>query len=236
MNSEAWMEASHADYPSMARLARALYETGLGPREVLRECYGVTFPEELFVVVDAGLWSLDLLAYFTDQPWELAIPPDRGGPADTPGSMADTESLIVARDPDLMPLLQIPAAQAHEEDRIVCYRLEELRAGRPTVFCLGAEAYPSGQVREGEAVRCGESMLAVLYEEHAASLRSLEEEVHRPWNRGAGSVSWDEVEQARESLALVAELRRRAVVKDDGAGLQPHPATPVGPRIGPAGR
>ncbi|MFD8563136.1 hypothetical protein ACFV1N_38175 [Streptosporangium canum] len=215
MNSEAVdrlrAEASREDYASAARLARVLYETGLGPREVLCECYGVMFPEELFVVVDAGLWSLDLLAYFTNQPWELAIPPDRGGPTDTPDAVADTESHILARDPDLMPLLQIPAARAGEDDRIVCYWLEELRAGRPTVFCLGAAAYPTMEAR------CGESMLAVLYEEHAADLRSLEEESHSPWNRGAGSVSGDEVRQARESLELVLELQRQA------AGLRTPP-------------
>ncbi|MFG1685157.1 hypothetical protein ACGFNP_33690 [Nonomuraea sp. NPDC049269] len=203
-------EASREDYASMARLARVLYETGLGPREVLRECYGVMFPEELFVVVDAGLWSLDLLAYFTNQPWELAVPPDRGGPAETPDAMADTESLILARDPDLVPLLQIPAARAGGNDRIVCYRLKELRAGRPTVFCLGAEPYPSVEVCGGEAVRCGESMLAVLYEEHVTDLRSLEEELHSTWNRGAGSVSGDEAKQARASLEMVVELQRQA--------------------------
>lgn len=203
-------EASRDDYTSMARLARGLYESGSGPREVLRECYGVAFPEELFAVVDAGLWSLDLLAYFTNQPWQLAIPPDRGGPADLPDPMADVESLLLVRDPDLMPLLQIPAAQAGEDDSIVCYRLSELRAGRPTVFCLAAEAYLTTEVREGEAVRCGESMLTVLYKEHAASLRSLEEEWNSPWNVGAGSVSGDEVAAARASLELVEELRRTA--------------------------
>ncbi|MFG1948682.1 hypothetical protein [Nonomuraea sp. NPDC048826] len=51
-------------------------------------------------------------------------------------------------------------------------------------------------------------MLTALYEEHAADLRSLEEEWNSPWNRGAGSVSWDEVEQARESLERVVELQR----------------------------
>ncbi|MFH9662580.1 hypothetical protein ACH4NF_31535 [Streptomyces sp. NPDC017248] len=203
-------EASRGHYASMARLARALYGSGLGHREVLRECYGVAFPEELFVVVDAGLWSLNLLAYFTNQPWQLAIPLDRGGPTDTPDPMADAEALILARDPDLVPLLQIPAADAADDDRIICYRLAELRAGRPTVFSLDAGAYPTTDVREGAAVRCGESMLAVLYEEHSSSLRSLEQEWESPWNRGAGSVSGGEVTSARASLELVEELRRKA--------------------------
>ncbi|MFI0777442.1 hypothetical protein [Streptomyces sp. NPDC021212] len=204
------IEASRDDYASMARLARALYENGAGPREVLRECYGVPFPEEVFAVVDAGLWSLDLLADFTNQPWELAVPPRLGGPVEVPDAMAAVESLLLARDPDLLPLLEIPAAHPGEGRRIVCYRLEELRAGRPTVFCLTAEAYPGTGVREDEAVRCGDSMLAVLYDEHAASLRSLEEEWNSPWNVGAGSVAGSEVEQARASLARVEELWRTA--------------------------
>lgn len=202
--------ASRDDYASMARLARALYSTGLGPREVLRECYGVAFPEEVFVLVEAGLWSLDLLAYFTNQPWELAVPPGRGGPAELPDVLADIESLLLARDPDLIPVLRIPAARAGEDDRIVCYRLRELRAGRSTVYCLHEEAYPAKGVREGEAVRCGDSVLAVLHEEHSASLCALEAEWNSPWNRGAGSVSGDEVAQARASLELVAQLRRTA--------------------------
>ncbi|MFI6483668.1 hypothetical protein ACIBH1_37475 [Nonomuraea sp. NPDC050663] len=57
-------------------------------------------------------------------------------------------------------------------------------------------------------------MLTVLYEEHLAHLHSLEEEWNSPWNLGAGSVAWDEVEQARESLELVVELQRQAA----GAG------------------
>lgn len=202
--------ASRDDYASMARLARALYGNGLCAHEVLRECYGVAFPEEVFVVVDAGLWSLDLLAYFTNQPWELAVLPERGGPANLPDSLADIESLLLTRDPDLLPLLQIPAAQAGEDDRIVCYRLEELRAGRSTVFCLAVEAYPSTGLREGEPVRCGDSMLAVLREEHAASVRSLEEEWNSQGNVGAGSVSGDEIMQARASLEMVEELQRTA--------------------------
>ncbi|MEV7867269.1 hypothetical protein AB0P17_14480 [Streptomyces sp. NPDC088124] len=197
-------EASRADYASMARLARALYEDGLGPREVLRECYGTAFPEELFVVVDAGPWELDLLASFTNQPWQLALPLDRGGPDATPDTLAGTEQRILARDPDLMPLMVIPGTAAGQEDLIVCYRLSELRVGRPTAFCLRRAT------GSGEAVRCGESMLAVLYDEHAESLRLLKEEFRQPSNRGAGSVDGSQVEEAGESLELVRELQRLA--------------------------
>ncbi|MER5932598.1 hypothetical protein [Streptomyces sp. NPDC002054] len=202
-------EASRGDYGSMARLARALYGCGLGPREVVRECYGVDFPEEFFALVDAGPWVRYLLVYFTNQPWQLAVPPERGGPAEGPDEMADTELLILARDPDLMPLFQIPAYAPGEDDRVVCYRLAELRAGRPTLYCLDVTDYPGIEVRDTEAVRCGESMLTVLEDAHADDLRRLEEEARLPSNRGAGSVDRSEVDQASESLELVRELARK---------------------------
>ncbi|MGR3932383.1 hypothetical protein [Streptomyces sp. BRA346] len=208
--------ASRDDYGSMARLARALYDSGLGPREVLREAYGASFPEEVFVIVGAGLSSLDLLAYFANQPWQLAVPPERGGPADVPGPLDDTERLVLALDPGLVPLVQIPAATSAGDDHIVCYRTEELRAGRSTVFCLRSAAYPYSEVRDAEAVRCGDSLLDVLYEVHADEARRLDEESRQPWNRGAGAVDRAEVEQAHASLELVEELRRKAAGRQEG--------------------
>ncbi|MGW3368722.1 hypothetical protein ACWDOR_37885 [Streptosporangium canum] len=44
----------------------------------------------------------------------------------------------------------------------------------------------------------------------AMATTGLEEEFHSPWNRGAGSVSGDEIRQARESLELVLALQRQA--------------------------
>ncbi|MCQ8190684.1 hypothetical protein [Streptomyces rugosispiralis] len=209
-------EASREDYASMARLARALYASGLGSREVLREAYGTGFPEEVFVLVGAGLSTLDLLAYFTHQPWQLAVPPEQGGPQEVPGPLAETEQLVLALDPGLLPLVQIPAATSAGDDRIVCYRFEELRAGLPTAFSLRAEPYPYSELRDTEAVRCGESLLAVLDEVHADDVRRLEGELHQPWNRGAGSVDRGEVEQAHASLELVRRLRRQATGRQEG--------------------
>ncbi|MGW0880224.1 hypothetical protein [Streptomyces sp. NPDC002671] len=195
-------EAARDDYASMARLARALYGTGLGPHEVLRECYGVAFPDEVFVIVEGGLWRLHLLALFTSQPWQLAVPPDRGGPAAKPAGLTDTELLLLTGDPDLMPLIRIPAADIGREDRIVCYRLSELRAGRSTVFRL----FESSDAED--ALCCGASLLEVLHTEHARSVRRLEKELRSPSSWGADSVD-DEVDRAYESLERVEELQRQ---------------------------
>ncbi|GAA3354254.1 hypothetical protein GCM10017744_011340 [Streptomyces antimycoticus] len=196
-------EAARDDYASMARLARALYGTGLGPREVLRECYGVAFPDEVFAIAEGGLWRLRLLALFTNQPWQLAVPPGRGGPAAEPDGLIDTELRLLAGDLDLMPLVRVPAADPGREDRIVCYRLSELRAGRSTVFRL----FESSAAES--ALACGISLLEVLHAEHTASVRRLEKELRSPSNWGAGSVDDDEVDRAYASLERVEALQRR---------------------------
>jgi hypothetical protein len=203
-------EASREDYASMARLARALYGTGLGPREVLRECYGVPFPEEVFVIAGAGPWRLGLFGRFTNQPWQLAIPPGRGGPSDTPGGMAAEERRIVAGDPDLLPAMRIPAAVSEREDRLVCYRLGELRAGRSTVFRLWWSDDPE------EALCCGDSLLDVLHKEHAQALRKLEKAFYSPSNWGAGSVDDAEIDEAQEALDRVREFQRLAAAGPQG--------------------
>ncbi|GAA1557256.1 hypothetical protein GCM10009678_45310 [Actinomadura kijaniata] len=200
-------EASRGDYASMARLARALYESGLGPREVVRECYGVDFPEELFVLVDAGPWPPDLLAYFTDQPWQLAVPPELGGPLDGYEELVETELLLLARDPDLVPLFRIPSPTPGRDDRVICYRLDDLRAGRSTVYGLATGSHP-GEVRDAAAVRCGESMLQVLRDAHLGHLHALEEEARWPGDRGAGSVHPSEIEGTRECVELLRDLIR----------------------------
>ncbi|MGW0484473.1 hypothetical protein [Nonomuraea sp. NPDC003214] len=203
-------EASRDDYPSMARLARALHEAGHDRREVLRECYGVTFPEELFVVVDGGMWRLELRARFTNQPWQPAVPPDRGGPAATANSMNGTELRLLAEDPDLMPLFGIPAVLFDTPDQVVCYRLSELREGRSTVFRLPGTA-PAAKARH-----CGASMLEVLHREHLQAVRRAEKQLSDPRNWGAGSVDDEEVAEEYAALERVRELRRRVAERAEG--------------------
>lgn len=132
-------EASREDYSSMARLASALYENGLSVPEVMRECYGVDMPMEFLVLAEADLWRPGLLVACTDQPWRLAVPPARGGPVagSNPGPDG-VERKLLALDPDLLPLGYTLGAKSPswENKEVLCYRLSELAAGRPTVFRL----------------------------------------------------------------------------------------------------
>jgi hypothetical protein len=210
-------ESSRGDYASMARLARALYDAGLGPREVLHRCYGVDFPKEFFVI--EAETSLSLMIHYTAQPWELAVPLDRGGPSLGPYLLDDIEQKIYARDPDLVPLGLLLGEDGnyrwHPSDGtnpgrtrwfgiVPCYRLTELEVGRTTVFGVGEEV-----TSRDEVVRLGESFLAVLHEHHVDELRVTEWEFHHPANRGAGSVDLEDLKECQSMIERVEELQRQ---------------------------
>ncbi|MFG2004744.1 hypothetical protein ACGFNU_36885 [Spirillospora sp. NPDC048911] len=212
--------ASRADFHSMALLARALYKAGKDPREVLRECYGVGFPDEFFLLADV---YPDLVADFTDQPWKLAVPLEKGGPPLRPGPGARFEKRILALDPDLLPLLSLYTDYRHAHGDIeappaarhggllICYRLSDLGEGRSSTY--GVPCTPYGDEAEALAASdityCGTSLLEVLHE-HFADRHHLDEwEIMQPWNRGAGSIDDDEVDASREAMEEIEELRRR---------------------------
>jgi hypothetical protein len=198
-------EASRGDYASMARLASALYAQGLGPREVLRECYGVGLPEELFVIAGARRTSPRLLAYFTNQPWALCEPLDRGGPRPSALKLTGAwESKLFARDPDLVPLMVLIGHGAGLSDTTVCYRLTRLRAGSSAVFGIKENADLGEPV-----VPVGESLLAALLAHHIGYLRHKEWIIQQPWERGAGAYNQRDVDEAAQLVRRVEELQRQ---------------------------
>lgn len=190
------------DHQSMARLALALYENGSGPREVLRECYGVGFPEEFFVVSEA---MPQLMFHYTILPWALA----RGGPPRTAGPLDSLERRVLDRDPDLIPLglcLGDDDGTGPDLDgEFLCYRRSELAAGRSTLVSVAFEANP-----EDPITARGSSLLAALHEHHVANATWTEQERRRTAGHSGGSVFDDEdVVAARECVADIEELRRR---------------------------
>lgn len=198
-------EASRDDYSSMARLAQGLYERGLFVPEVMRECYGVDLPLEFLVLAEADLWRLDLLVVCTDQPWRLAVPPARGGPV-AGGSSNDVAQKLLALDPDLLPLGYTVGKKSPSWDNkeVLCYRLSELTAGRPTVFRLREKT-----TRRDRVKRRGDSLMTVLEELHLQELRETEREMD-DWDRGGEE---EILEAARELVEQVEELRRKLAVR-----------------------
>lgn len=198
-------QASRGDYRSMARLARALYESGQTVHGVLHTCYGVEFPEELFAIIDARARARPPHADFTNQPWELAVPLDHGGPSPEPDGMDDIEQRAFALDPALVPLLALMDPDPVHGNSLLCYRLDELAAGRSTIIGLRAFFY-----RDSAAVpqRYGDSLITVLFEHFADHARRRQREFDSPHNRGAGSIDETYASDARSGLARVEEIIR----------------------------
>ncbi|MER7503054.1 hypothetical protein AB0L05_08055 [Nonomuraea pusilla] len=200
-------KASREDYSSMACLAHALHEHGQSVPETMRECYGVDLPLEFFVLAEAdlSLWS-DLMVMCTTQAWRLAALPARGGPV-TADPSDGVERRLLALDPDLLPLgyplgTKSPSWQNRE---VLCYRLSELAAGRPTVFSLREKT-----TRRDRVKRRGDSLLAVLEELHLEELREAEREMD-DWDRGGEE---EILKAARELVERVEELRREVEARE----------------------
>ncbi|WP_171164730.1 hypothetical protein [Streptomyces sp. I05A-00742] len=201
--SRARAEASRGNYTSMAHLARALYETGLGPREVMRECYGTDFPEEFFLLAEKDPDTLDLLIDFTNQPWQLAIPLSQGGPPPEPDSRDWIERRAFAYDPQLVPLALPLGADTPLNGRVICYHLDELSADRPTVFGIWKTMSIDDEIKRYDV-----SLLEIIHRHHADHLRLLIHQRHLPSNRGTGSVGAADIGEAQELLNRIEALQR----------------------------
>jgi hypothetical protein len=177
------------------RFATSLRAGGATPREVLRACYGVDFPDEFIAFTatrahgqrgDAALFryaerrkpgarrrsgaarramakrraaaerrarATRFPATFTGRAWSLATLPDGDGPGAEP--MTDAERWVIACDPYLVPVA------VHQNGLTLCYRVDELAAGRSTVFGLYASP-GSVTVDPHSAERLGEDLVTVL--------------------------------------------------------------------------
>jgi hypothetical protein len=194
----------------MARLAVELHERGFTDREVIRECYGVEFPDEFFVI--AGADRLKLGVEWTNLPWELVIPPERGGPADDPYPPWDMELWAFGLDPRLVPLGEPDDDDAVHGGFLACYHLDELAEGRSTVFGLEIRYTWEGDDRvyeDTETVRMGDSLLEVLREYEIDRQRMIQSQHDDPSNRsGFGYISREYVQGRRVHLERVEALIR----------------------------
>jgi hypothetical protein len=211
--------ATRGDYASMARFARALYADGLGPREVLRQCYGVDFPGEFWVTVPERLATPHLLTWFTNQPWDLAVPPGESGVDLIPLELTEKlEQDLFARDADLVPLMYLIGSRTTLVNKVLCYRLTELRSGSTAVFGVTMitdwdpvlDPEPDS---EPEIVRCGESLLAVLHAHHVEVLRDYAESLDDPANRGFGAVSEATVREVRSLVGRIETMQREVAAQ-----------------------
>ncbi|WP_405607965.1 hypothetical protein OG292_02120 [Streptomyces sp. NBC_01511] len=189
----------------MVALAYGCYREGLRPQQVITECYGVEFPREFFVLAESNRDDTDLLLEFTNQPWELATPPEHEEPSGNPHGTDETEQRFLEADADLVLLVRLLGLRARRGGSVICYRLSELSEGRADVFEIRRGARPGGQVG-----RCGDTLLDVLLEHHTEACEALEKQRSSESNFGFGMVDDDEVAEARELVQQVTKLRQRA--------------------------
>lgn len=189
----------------MAGRARQLLDAGNAPAEVLRVCYGVDFPAEFFVLSAMEAVDEAPSALFCLRPWSLIVPLDRGGPPAEPNALDDDQVRVSELDPSAIALLILSGEDYRHGGQLLCYRREDLIAGRSTIigFRRELEAGTRGRV-------VGDSLAAVIREHYADNVRNLEIEYASPHNRGAGTLDDFELDGARQNLACAEEFARRA--------------------------
>lgn len=191
------------DYSAMMQFAIGLHEQGLAPRDVLRRCYGVDFPEEFYAVIEAGPDLLDWGGERTDFPWQLLFPPERGGPAGEP-FLARIERTIHEHNPDLVPLIDLNGPRTRYGGKVVCYQLSHLAADRPDVVVVD----PNPPV---DVVGRGDSFLGLLREHYADRIDDMHQALTDPRNARAPLVEPDDMDEAASYLRRVEELIERSI-------------------------
>jgi hypothetical protein len=133
--------ADRSDPHSLVIAAQRLYASGSSPSEVLKSIYGVDMPREAYLfrtryIVERRPLSFNWLV----NPWELMKLPEEGGPSRAHDPISyRIESRAFAQAPNLLPLVTTGFEEAEHGESLLCYDLDELRAGRTTIVGLEHE-------------------------------------------------------------------------------------------------
>jgi hypothetical protein len=193
-------------YAAMAARAQTLYDQGRSARDVLHECYGVAFPDEIFAIAGSGFEAHGSTALLTDRPWRLLTRPV---PA-TPTGVDKIEEAVVGHDPDLIPIA-ILTDDAGPGEAMLCYRVTDLAAGATTVYGLPDAVWGAPDTVPDDVARYGDSLLAVLSEYFADAFDRLDREAGLPSNRGTGAIDNDTLDEARSLVDLVESIKRQVI-------------------------
>jgi hypothetical protein len=102
--------------------------------------------------------------------------------------------------------MQIPGDESKYGDYIIGYDLDELQAGRTTIF-----GHPGDFPESGAAVeKLGDSLFGVLHAWLTDVLAIVTAKYELPTNRGAGSISRRYLEKARARVQVIEALQREA--------------------------
>ncbi len=192
---------SREDSDSVTEWGQRLRAEGKSTTEVMQAIYGVDLPAEAYALDRALIAGLDLPLVVTVHPWGLIDDSERDTDEDW---SRDLEDHAFAQWPRFLPLLQLAAEDAIHGNHVIGYDLDELRAGKLTIFGYD-EAHPP---EDGALAIEGPSLLAVLHEWMADHHRMLDHQFRSPANRGFGSISNVDVEEATAQLHAIEALQR----------------------------
>jgi hypothetical protein len=195
-------------FDSLVPWARRLYAEGKSSGDVMRAIYEVDLPAEAYAfwrAFDGG--QLDLPVDRMLHPWELIAvenpsQTNEAGPWDR-----EQEERAFAQVPRFLPLMKLAADEPLYDDYIIGYDVDELRAGRTTIFGHHDDFPESGAMLD----RLGDSLLGVLHEWMADHLRMLTEQFKAPSNRGFGSISQDDLDEVIEKVHAIEAVQREVV-------------------------
>lgn len=193
-----------ADFDALVPLARRLYAEGRSAGDVMRAVYGVDLPAEAYAFWRAfSSGELELPLDQMHHPWELISAAGERHRSDPGRWQRSQEELAFSQLPRFLPLMKLVDDGAIHDDHVIGYHLDELRAGRATIFGH-LEDFPESGAR---LVRLGDSLLGVLHEWMADHRRRLEAQLRSPTNRGFGSIEDADVEAVEAKLRVLEALQ-----------------------------
>jgi hypothetical protein len=198
-------ENLRADFDALVPFARRLYAEGKTANDVMRAVYGVDLPAEAYAFWKAfSSGKLELPLDWMHHPWELISAADPAYQDDPGRWQRKQQALALSQVPRFLPLMKLADDDAIHDDYIIGYDLDELRAGRTTIFGH-LDDFPESGVK---LVRLGDSLLGVLHEWMADHRRRLDAKLKSPANRGFGSIEDSDVEKVDEKLRHIEVLQK----------------------------
>jgi hypothetical protein len=186
------------------------YAEGKSVHEVMCAVYGVDLPQEAYAFHRAMFRNEDIQIEWFQEPWvliRLASPNITPTPASTWSVEQITNAL--AQEPNFLPLLQLGIGRAKLDDHVIGYDLSQLRQGKTTI--LGHQDEIPSEGASFEIV--GDSLLSVLQQWISERLKLAAAQYRSPSNRGAGSISHDNVEEVSNLLKDIEKLQRKVAEK-----------------------
>jgi hypothetical protein len=186
--------------------ARELYALGHSRAEVARAVFGVDFPAEFFVIMQAMAADINALPVeIMCPPWEVyrLADPSREPYFGDAHSQRMTDN-AAAQYPDIVLIMELGLCDTVRDDYFVGYDIRELQAGRSTVFGFHKEIPAQGATHS----IVGPSLLRVLHEMAADNLRIMRERA-TVWEVIRYGTPQEDIEEAAALLRRVEEMQRQ---------------------------